>query len=67
MYLQSAGALHHGARSILYDGSPFIPDLSTFVRLVGEQKYKPVSFYVYLTDERVELLIWASHHVTSRP
>ncbi|KAL1304140.1 hypothetical protein AAFC00_000568 [Neodothiora populina] len=38
MYLQSVMALQHGARSILYDGSPFQPDLRTFVKLVGEQK-----------------------------
>ncbi|KAG9538997.1 acetoacetate-CoA ligase, partial [Aureobasidium melanogenum] len=38
MYLMSTMALQHGARSILYDGSPFLPDLTTFVRLVGEQK-----------------------------
>jgi acetoacetyl-CoA synthetase len=38
MYLMSTMALQHGARSILYDGSPFVPDLTTFVRLVGEQK-----------------------------
>lgn len=38
MYLMSAMALQHGARSILYDGSPFLPDLKAFVRLVGEQK-----------------------------
>lgn len=34
----SAMALQHGARSVLYDGSPFQPDLTTFVRLVGDQK-----------------------------
>lgn len=28
----------HGARAILYDGSPFQPDLQTFIRLVGDQK-----------------------------
>lgn len=38
MYLQSVMALQHGARSILYDGSPFLPDLESLVRLVGEQK-----------------------------
>ncbi|KAG9648472.1 acetoacetate-CoA ligase, partial [Aureobasidium melanogenum] len=38
MYLMSTMALQHGARSVLYDGSPFLPDLTTFVRLVGEQK-----------------------------
>ena len=27
-----------GARVILYDGSPFQPDLKTFVRMIGEQK-----------------------------
>lgn len=27
-----------GARVILYDGSPFQPDLTTFIRLIGEQK-----------------------------
>lgn len=38
MYLSSVQALHHGARVILYDGSPFQPDLETFIRLVGSQK-----------------------------
>jgi acetoacetyl-CoA synthetase len=38
MYLVGVMALRHGARAILYDGSPFQPDLTTFVRLVGEQK-----------------------------
>jgi acetoacetyl-CoA synthetase len=38
MYLMSTMALQHGARSILYDGSPFIPDLTTFINLVGDQK-----------------------------
>lgn len=38
MYLVSALALHFGARAILYDGSPFQPDLKTFVRLLGDQR-----------------------------
>ncbi|THZ80082.1 acetoacetate-CoA ligase [Aureobasidium pullulans] len=38
MYLMSTMALQHGARSVLYDGSPFLPDLKAFIRLVGEQK-----------------------------
>jgi acetoacetyl-CoA synthetase len=43
MYLSSVVNLLPGARVILYDGSPFIgptgkPDLTTFVRLVGDQK-----------------------------
>lgn len=38
MYLSSIQTMQHGARIILYDGSPFQPDLDTFIRLVGEQK-----------------------------
>ncbi|KAL2354691.1 acetoacetyl-CoA synthase [Cryomyces antarcticus] len=38
MYLSSILAMQHGARAVLYDGSPFQPDLQTFVRLVGDQK-----------------------------
>lgn len=38
MYLSSVLGLLSGARSVLYDGSPFQPDLETFVRLLGEQK-----------------------------
>jgi hypothetical protein len=26
-------------RAVLYDGSPFIPDIQTFLRLIGDQKY----------------------------
>jgi acetoacetyl-CoA synthetase len=37
MYLASVQALLMGARMVLYDGSPFVPDLKRFVRLVGEQ------------------------------
>lgn len=39
MYLTAVACLLHGARAILYDGSPFLPDLKAFVRLLGEQKY----------------------------
>jgi acetoacetyl-CoA synthetase len=38
MYFASVMNLLAGARVILYDGSPFQPDLTTFVRLIGEQK-----------------------------
>lgn len=38
MYLASVGALLAGARTVLYDGSPFQPDLQTFVKLIGDQK-----------------------------
>lgn len=39
MYLASVQALLFGARVVMYDGSPFVPDLLTFVRSIGEQKY----------------------------
>ncbi|KAI1117272.1 acetoacetate-CoA ligase [Nemania sp. NC0429] len=38
MYLVSTAQLLAGARAILYDGSPFQPDLTTFIKLVGDQK-----------------------------
>lgn len=38
MYMSSLLYLLHGGRSVLYDGSPFQPDLKTFVKLVGDQK-----------------------------
>jgi acetoacetyl-CoA synthetase len=38
MYFASVMNLLCGARVILYDGSPFQPDLKTFIRLIGEQK-----------------------------
>ncbi|KAI1169209.1 acetoacetate-CoA ligase [Nemania serpens] len=38
MYLVSTAQLLVGARAILYDGSPFQPDLQTFIKLVGDQK-----------------------------
>ncbi|KAH7033009.1 acetoacetyl-coenzyme A synthetase [Microdochium trichocladiopsis] len=38
MLLQIPAQLCVGARVILYDGSPFIPDAKAFVRLIGEQK-----------------------------
>jgi acetoacetyl-CoA synthetase len=38
MYLVSVVNLLVGARSILYDGSPFQPDLTKFVKLIGDQK-----------------------------
>jgi acetoacetyl-CoA synthetase len=38
MYFSSVMNLLSGSRVILYDGSPFQPDLKTFIRLIGEQK-----------------------------
>ncbi|KAB8360634.1 hypothetical protein FH972_024372 [Carpinus fangiana] len=37
MYLTSILSLLHGARAVLYDGSPFQPDPIAFVKLIGEQ------------------------------
>jgi acetoacetyl-CoA synthetase len=38
MYLSQIMSLLPGARVILYDGSPFQPDVTTFVKLIGDQK-----------------------------
>ncbi|KAF2496573.1 acetoacetate-CoA ligase [Lophium mytilinum] len=38
MYLSVALTLLWGGRSVLYDGSPFQPDLTTFMKIVGEQR-----------------------------
>jgi acetoacetyl-CoA synthetase len=38
MYLVSIQCLLFGCRTILYDGSPFQPDLTTFLRILGEQR-----------------------------
>ncbi|KAJ9608824.1 hypothetical protein H2200_006595 [Cladophialophora chaetospira] len=38
MYMSAVQLLLTGARLILYDGSPFVPDTSALIRLVEEQK-----------------------------
>ncbi|KAM0335683.1 hypothetical protein ACHAQA_000732 [Verticillium albo-atrum] len=38
MYLANIAQLLFGARAVLYDGSPFQPDLTTFIRIMAEQK-----------------------------
>ncbi|USW51608.1 Putative AMP-dependent synthetase/ligase, acetoacetyl-CoA synthase, AMP-binding, ANL [Septoria linicola] len=38
MYLSSILSLVNGARTVLYDGSPFQPDLTSFLKLVQDQK-----------------------------
>jgi len=38
MYLTAVHTLLTGGRAVLYDGSPFVPDATTFIKLVGEQK-----------------------------
>jgi acetoacetyl-CoA synthetase len=38
MYLANVSALLYGSRVVMYDGSPFQPDLTTFIKIMGEQK-----------------------------
>ncbi len=37
MYMSSCLSLNSGGRCVLYDGSPFQPDLTTFIKLWGDQ------------------------------
>lgn len=37
MYLANAGLLLFGARSVFYDGSPFQPDVTVLIKILGEQ------------------------------
>lgn len=39
MYLAAVQTLLFGAKVILYDGSPFIPHVDTFLKVAGEHKY----------------------------
>jgi acetoacetyl-CoA synthetase len=39
MYLASIQTMMNGCRCVMYDGSPFLPNITRFVELVGEQKY----------------------------
>ncbi|EAU38746.1 conserved hypothetical protein [Aspergillus terreus NIH2624] len=38
MYMQAISGLLFGGRPILYDGSPFLPDVGFLIRLLGEHK-----------------------------
>lgn len=38
MYFCSVMGLLPGSRVVLYDGSPFQPDLTTFIKMIGDQK-----------------------------
>ena len=38
MYMSSVQLLLMGARLVMFDGSPFAPDIKNFIRLVGEQQ-----------------------------
>ncbi|EGC46976.1 acetoacetyl-CoA synthase [Histoplasma capsulatum var. duboisii H88] len=38
MYLSALQPLMHGCRIVLYDGSPFLPGVTSFIKLAGEQK-----------------------------
>ncbi|ROW02723.1 hypothetical protein VSDG_01915 [Cytospora chrysosperma] len=37
MYVANAGLLMWGARSVFYDGSPFQPDVTVLIKILGEQ------------------------------
>jgi len=53
MYLGSVQALLFGARVVMYDGSPFVPDLLTFIKLIGKQRY--VYSYKLPVEEVIDL------------
>src|ERR1700761_8943092 len=38
MYLASVQALLMGCRMVIYDGSPFVPNLTNLIKLVGQEK-----------------------------
>ncbi|KIW07361.1 acetoacetate-CoA ligase [Verruconis gallopava] len=38
MYMSAVLSMLAGARAVLYDGSPFQPDLTAFIKVIGEQK-----------------------------
>ena len=38
MYLAAVQGLLMGTRMVMYDGSPFVPDLKSFIRLFGEEQ-----------------------------
>lgn len=38
MYLTSVSSLLVGARLVLYDGSPFVPDVKVLIKILGEQR-----------------------------
>lgn len=38
MYVANAALLLFGARSVFYDGSPFIPDVTVLIKVLAEQK-----------------------------
>lgn len=38
MYVANAGQLLFGSRAVMYDGSPFQPDVKILIKILGEQK-----------------------------
>jgi acetoacetyl-CoA synthetase len=42
MWPYMLGGLACGARMILYEGSPFYPDVKTYLKFIDQQKYRPV-------------------------
>jgi acyl-coenzyme A synthetase/AMP-(fatty) acid ligase len=41
MWTFMLAGLSIGSRIILYDGSPFYPDLRTYLKFINDQKYVP--------------------------
>ncbi|KAF8639498.1 hypothetical protein AX17_001403 [Amanita inopinata Kibby_2008] len=59
------GGLACGARLVLYDGSPFYPNLSTYLRLINDQGYFQSTLCVTLIDANAEYLCWGRVPVSS--
>lgn len=38
MYVANAGVLLFGARAVFYDGSPFVPDVTVLIKILGQQR-----------------------------
>ncbi|KAJ6157911.1 hypothetical protein N7470_005503 [Penicillium chermesinum] len=52
MYLNAVQALLFGARAVLYDGSPFIPDVTTLVKLAAQEKVTHLGISPRWLDEQ---------------
>jgi len=44
MYMSTVQTLLFGARVILYDGSPFVPDITALIRIAAQEKYDHPEF-----------------------
>jgi acetoacetyl-CoA synthetase len=59
------GGLACGARIILYDGSPFYPDVKTYLRIIDEQEY--VHFFPIPTPASIHMGLIVSHFLVRAP